>query len=880
MNSHSESPVDLIGDKGARELRAEIEALKYENNKLRSINEVLVRRVELGWGNFSAAYTSFERSAMLAEQVESKSKALEQTKYQLDEAEQDLSHTKQQLNDLSDRLLDLIEGVTDGIALFDANRILVMANASFYQFWQSKGARIEAMRTTLPELSRLAVQYGFLDSSGLGDSQDGGWSLDNVVFQIADGRWLKMSEYPTRDGGLAVICSDVSAVKAGESRLRTLAAQKHDDMLRDMLNNLPQGVALVDDNGQLSAWNTQFMDLLSLPSNALVRGVPYRGMMARSAVGRRLLSDDDLLPPCDPHLGACQSEARLDDGRVLEVQTHPLPSKAFVLTVTDVTERNRDASVIRDSARRLRLMTDALPALIAYINQHGQFEFANRRAEEWYERPRNKIEQQSARDVLGSAEYERQSDYFTRALSGHSVSFEVEQTMPNGRKRIFTKNFVPNRDDHGDVLGFYALEQDVTEQRRTATALKHAYRHMEQRVFERTRELSELNDKLQAEVTERALIEQELLRAKRLAELANESKVKFMAATGHDLLQPMNAARLFAASILDEPLPPDTARVARSLSRSLDDVESIITTLVDISKLEAGVVEPSPESFRINDLLQVLADEFAVQAKEVGLTFRCLPSSAVVHTDSQLLGRILRNFLTNALRYTDEGRIVLGCRRRKNSLVIEVADSGIGIAEDQLKLIFGEFQRVEGAQIREQKGLGLGLAIVDKLSAVMGCEVRVRSLPSKGSIFSVEVPLGTLSDRAPLMPEFSLPDTLQGKCILVVDNDKAILDGMGGLLARWGCEVVTAFDQHSLEERLETCQPDLAIFDYQLDDHVTGFDLLNEVSLQERDIPIIMITANYSKELREQVIDRGFQLLHKPIKPLKLRNLMSRLLAR
>jgi len=320
------------------------------------------------------------------------------------------------------------------------------------------------------------------------------------------------------------------------------------------------------------------------------------------------------------------------------------------------------------------------------------------------------------------------------------------------------------------------------------------------------------------------------------------------------------------------------------MSRSLDDVESIITTLVDISKLEAGVVEAAPESFCVNDLLEALADEFIVLARDVNLGFHYQRSTAVVHSDSQLLARILRNLLTNALRYTETGRVVLGCRRRAECLDIEVADTGIGIEEDQLQLIFGEFQRAESGRALDERGLGLGLAIVDKLSGVLGCRVSVRSLPSQGSIFTVHVPYGDLSQKSASPVEtLELPDLdkLWGQRLLVVDNDPSILEGMENLLQRWGCEVVTARSLPELEDKLQAgFEPTLAVLDYQLDGQLTGFAVANVLEARLSQMPpVLMITANYSRELRTAAASSGFALLNKPVRPHKLRSVMSRLLS-
>ena len=279
----------------------------------------------------------------------------------------------------------------------------------------------------------------------------------------------------------------------------------------------------------------------------------------------------------------------------------------------------------------------------------------------------------------------------------------------------------------------------------------------------------------------------------------------------------------------------------------------------------------------------MLADEFHVLARDAGLGFEYKRSTAVVHSDSQLLARILRNLLTNALRYTEKGRVVLGCRRRADCLDIEVADTGIGIEEDQLQLIFGEFQRAASGRALDERGLGLGLAIVDKLSGVLGCRVSVRSLPSQGSIFTVHVPYGDLSTRAASTIEtIDLPDIdkLWGQRVLVVDNDPAILEGMENLLQRWGCEVVTARNLAELSKRLaEGLEPTLTILDYQLDGQVTGFDVANMLREQLSQIPpVLMITANYSRDLRTEAARSGFALLNKPVRPHKLRSIMSRLL--
>jgi len=865
-------------------LRAELEALRYENDKLKTINNVLMQRVELGWGNFSTAYSAFQKAAMLTEKVASKALKLQQTQSRLDEATLDLTRTRMEKEVTHQRLSDLLESISDAIVLFDSNRRLVLANSHFYEFWSGTGATIIAGETKLTDLVPMSIRYGIFQPHTspqelTGRLVDGGGK--DSVFRLTNGRWLQMSERPTSDGGLAVVYTDITRVKEDEIRERERALDEKTGVLTSTLDNLPQGVSLVGPDNRLEAWNQRFIELTGLAPQRVRAGIEFSELLRGSEVGTEVADLRDLMCDCDPDTGLCEREKELASGIVLDIRTHPVLGGGFVVTYTDITERSRNAAALRESERRLRLITDAMPALISYINGERRYEFANKTFEEWFDRPSSEIEGQYMWQVLGDEEYRNHEPHIARALNGEVANFELEQSLPGARKRISFKTYVPHYGADDTVIGFFALEQDVTEKRRTAQALKHAYKHMEQRVFERTRELTELNQTLQREISERALIEESLLKATREAEQASESKVKFIAAAGHDLLQPLNAARLFSAALLERSLPEDADRLAGSLARSLDDVESIITTLVDISKLEAGVVEPVQEAFVVDELLDTLAVEFSALAEQKALSFRYAKSSAVVHSDSQLLARILRNFLTNALRYTDEGVILLGCRRRPEGLDIEVADTGVGIPEDQLEIIFDEFQRLGDSAKRNSGGLGLGLAIVEKLSAVMGCEVFVRSLPTRGSVFTVRVPYGRLPRREVDVPTvLSVLDSLEGRRVLVIDNEEAICRGMEEMLGGWGCDVVSVQTLGQLTHTLHDGEtPELAIVDYQLDGDVTGFDAVRQIDAAlGRSLPVIMITANYTAALRQEVTGSGYHLLNKPVKPHKLRLLVTRLL--
>lgn len=267
----------------------------------------------------------------------------------------------------------------------------------------------------------------------------------------------------------------------------------------------------------------------------------------------------------------------------------------------------------------------------------------------------------------------------------------------------------------------------------------------------------------------------------------------------------MNAARLFTSALLEKRDLTDSVTVVRNVSNSLEDVESLLGTLVDISKLDAGVIKADIAPFAVSELLQNTAAEYHQIAGSEGLRLDFVPSSALVRSDIQLLARILRNLLSNAIRYTCEGRILLGCRRHRQSLSIEVWDTGMGIAEDKLVEIFQEFKRGDVSQRKQDRGLGLGLAIVDKIAGMLGHRIRVSSTPGKGSMFAIEVPLTSRAPRCRLEP--ALPDVLierlSGARVWVLDNDAAICAGMRTLLEAWGCVVVTALSAEDLARQVD-----------------------------------------------------------------------------
>ncbi len=808
---------------------------------------------------------------MLAEQVRERTDALNQAMAELKSSNQLLSDARLRAETAHQHLIDAIESISDAFVLFDREQRIVLFNSRFKALWAGSRVRICA-GLRLAEIKRLSRSTGLVVEEQRGNRDE------HLLYRLRDGRWVQVSERPTREGGLVILYTDITEVKQSETLRREQALAQKSRLLQRAVDNLSQGMAMVNAEGQLELWNHRFLDLCGLaPINA---HRPFAEVMADSELA--LLTPDSRDAQGRP---VEELELRLFDGRMLEVRTHALPAGGFVNTFTDITERYRHAEALSESERWIRLITDHVPALIAYLNADLVYDFTNKVYEEWYCWPRGAMLGQSLRAVHSEEHCRRLEPYIERALSGESVTFEVAETNHQGQERYMLRSYVPNRQGSGEVTGIFVLIRDITERRRTAEALHQAYQHLEQRVRERTAELTGLNHQLRREIDERTQVEGRLREAKGEAERANLSKTKFLAAVSHDLLQPLNAARLFTSALLEKPQPSDNLGLVRNVSNSLEDVESLLGTLVDISKLDAGVIKADIAPFAVSELLENLAAEYHQIAGSEGLRLDYLPSSALVRSDIQLLARILRNLLSNAIRYTSRGRILLGCRRRRQSLSIEVWDTGIGIAEDKLGEIFQEFKRGDVSQRKQDRGLGLGLAIVEKIAGMLGHRIRVASRPGRGSMFAIEVPLTTRAPRARVIHDTAdlLLERLRGSRIWVLDNDAAICAGMRTLLETWGCQVVTALSEEDLARQVDNyhAEADLLIADYHLDDGHNGVDAVARINARRSTpLPALMITANYSNELKQQMRELGHTLMHKPVRPMKLKTAMSHLLER
>lgn len=421
----------------------------------------------------------------------------------------------------------------------------------------------------------------------------------------------------------------------------------------------------------------------------------------------------------------------------------------------------------------------------------------------------------------------------------------------------------------GQVIGF----TDVTDMLRAQTSLQETAETLERRVTERTGELVAVNRQLAEEVAERREIEAQLMDAKTVAEKANLSKTSFLAAASHDLLQPLNAARLFVAALGDRRLALPTRALVSQTSTALDSVEDLLEALLEISRLDAGAIQPEIADFRLDRLLETLRVEFAPMARSTGLVLEIEAEPVWVRSDIRLLRRILQNFLSNAIRYTQRGSVRLLCATRPDGVRVSVADTGPGIAPDKQALIFEEFRRFD----TRQGGKGLGLAIVRRAGNMLSHAISLESEPGRGSTFSIDLPIGTPAvETAERADGMARDRSMRGLSILIVDNERSIQSGMRTLLEGWGCTVATAGGYDEAAAIFPAGErPDVVLVDYHLNDGETGDVAISRLNAHfDRRVPAIMISADRGEALKALLDARAIPLLNKPVKPAQLRSLL------
>jgi signal transduction histidine kinase len=371
-------------------------------------------------------------------------------------------------------------------------------------------------------------------------------------------------------------------------------------------------------------------------------------------------------------------------------------------------------------------------------------------------------------------------------------------------------------------------------------------------------------------------------KAKRQAEAASSLKTTFVTSVGHDLMQPLNAARLALSALGELSAPTGGGVLVEQVDRCLATLEELIRTLLDLSKLDAGAMQPDIHTFELNDVMEPLARDFAYFAQKRGLKLRIFASRRMVSSDPLMLRRILQNLIANALRYTSHGGVLVGARVRGNHVLVQVCDTGPGIPEDRREAVFQEFQR-EHSDTPGQTGFGLGLAIVRRFAQALNHQVSLASNIGRGSTFSVLLPLSAEAPPPLVMapPLRAYATRISGAKILLIENEPAVMEAMIQLLERWGCDVAAATSGAGAVEKVKALAnpPQIIIADLHLNNGELGPQAVEAVRRAfGQNVPALLVTADISTKAEETARRHGLEMLRKPVRPAELRSLLSFLL--
>ena len=645
--------------------------------------------------------------------------------------------------------------------------------------------------------------------------------------------------------------------------------------LRDAIDSINEGFVLFDADDRLLLFNEAYLGFWPDIADQLHEGMRFdeiaRLAAAHQTPREALIAPDRWVSERLARHSVTQGGhvQALADGRWVQVNELRTSEGGIVGIYTDITEAKAEDA--RERTRELAERNIILQATLDNLSEGVCLFDADRKVAAWNEalQPLLRLPEDWAQDMgthtqlvywcrterhLADEGYLDWRDGIGRKVGQVRAGdrcFELRSTMLEGG---------------GQVIGF----TDVTDMLRAQASLKETAETLERRVTERTGEL-------EAEVAERRQIEAELMDAKIAAEKANLSKTRFLAAASHDLLQPLNAARLFVAALGDRRLALPTRALVSQTSTALDSVEDLLEALLEISRLDAGAIQAELSNFPLDRLLDTLRVEFAPMARSAGLSLSIEGEQVWVRSDIRLLRRILQNFLSNAVRYTQKGAVRLHCHMFDALVEISVTDTGPGIPPDQQQLIFEEFRRFDN----RQSGKGLGLAIVRRASDMLRHPVTLRSVAGAGSTFSIMVPIGVESaDERQPHDATGRDRTMRGLTALVVDNERAIQTGMSSLLGGWGCSVVTAgsFAEAAGQFAAGTA-PDIILVDYHLDEGETGDVVIEQLRARfGLRVPAVMISADRGEALKAQLDAADIPLLNKPVKPAQLRALLRTIL--
>jgi len=702
-----------------------------------------------------------------------------------------------------------------------------------------------------------------------------------------------------------------------EKRIQRLARAMSEakiarQQLQQAIDAIGEGFILYDSSDRIVLCNLKYRDFFPSLSELLKPGTHFGEIVqaaAEAGVIVEAVTDPDawVASRIEYHRRkSCQFQQLLSDGRWIQISERATNDGGKVTIVTEITHFRR-----LEETRRLTKVagqSGLLATTIANIAQGVVVFDADLKLVAWNSQAAMLLNLHYAGMYSGmrlkdlarqvwryGAEVPRERRREAYAWIGNvKKRFPLRVELSYRGRRFVAANFRTMPDD-----SFVVTMTDVSAQIKAAKLLEQSKEELEKRVDERTHELRRLNEILQDEVWRHEQTAADLERARKAAEAANLGKTRFLAAASHDLLQPLNAARLYLSALEASPLVDPGARgLLDNIAKAFQSTEALLSTLLDISKMDAGGYRPRITAVAVGELFETLEAEFGALALQKGLRLRSVACSAVVRSDAQLLRRIVQNLLSNALKYTDRGTILLGARRRGGNLSIEIHDSGPGIAAENHLAIFEEFKRMIPAGT-QASGLGLGLAIVKRAADLLGHQVALKSHVGRGSCFSLTVPLlppgaGDLADGTAGLADFDVPlapeaaSDRQGGALgegplFVLENDAGVADALTTLLDYWSLTSIRAPSYPALLEiaqQRNTLTPMAIIADLHLDGAVDGIDAI--ILLRERlgrDVPGILVTADRSREVKERARAKGIEYFSKPMKPAQLRAYLSHLSA-
>jgi len=668
-------------------------------------------------------------------------------------------------------------------------------------------------------------------------------------------------------------------------------AEQSQQNLFDALEAMSEGFALFS-NDKLVICNERFQILLPDVAEQIVQGISFGDYSA--AVSKSTFLELEEGQTRDDWAGFRVRQhgrkhaaftVRLNDDRWIQVSDRKMPGGRIAILHTDITEmvreqRRQREKVLDEQARLARATIDHMSQGVCTFDAEGLLVASNSGFGELLSLPFHLSQDGTTLETILKflernqiLEGKTLKQSFVPWVGDRQTRRKLQLEIRRSDGMIIDASFHKLPDG-----GFVASFTDVTSERRATEALAQAKSTLEMRVTERTAELTEVNKELLRKSREQKRAEQDLREAKEEAEAANLSKTRFLAAASHDLLQPLNAAKLFIANLLQTELKEGQNDIAESLSRSFNSVESILDALLDLSRLDASGAEFTVSHFQINSVLDPLQAEFEQIASCKGVELRVMPTTLSVISDQRYLHRIIQNLLSNAVKYTETGKVLIGCRRRGDRAVIQVYDTGIGIAKRDQRRIFEEFQRL--APSSADQGMGLGLSFVERACKQLGHELQLASTPGQGSLFSVEVECSrqALAQIEIVQEEGdSYEDEEADILAVLVENDKDVLKAMTGTLERWGISVIPAKSTQELLFLVNELgvPPDIIIADYHLDGKDTGLAAIS--SLRQSvglNIPSILVTADRSKKLKHEARKMGTEVLTKPVELQALRSLV------